>query len=180
MRCEMKKTQASIESLAIMRWRRGHQVFHALLVTLNSVAEESLVAIKKGDTQSLTNNVRYLSVLFNASTATMKYATDFPAEIYEETIRPSMMPPNVKSGLSGSLNKEHTVMRKLLLELKESLKNKYGSDHKLWPDELAKAWQELEHAKKLNRENHGLVCAKFVDDGVSLLAQHYRDRKNHV
>jgi hypothetical protein len=130
------------------------------------------------------NNVRavvellgQLRILYDAATANMVYTSDFPRLIYETVVRPSMMPPFLSPGFSGTLNTEHNVMLDRLKQLREALQEAFGSSKEEWPVGVARAWSELSQAQARNRRHHGLICSKFVPDGVSLLRHFYTDAR---
>lgn len=163
--------------LAITRWKRGHQSFHIQLIIINTLIEDSLATLEAGDYSQLARCLSRLSVLYDASTATMRYAADFPRELYQDFVRPSMMPPFVSPGFSGILNTEHNVMIEGLKRLARALNKKLGRHEERWPAEVAQAWASLGEAQAHNRNNHSLICHKFVDTGVSLLKQFYADKR---
>jgi hypothetical protein len=167
------------ESLAIFRWKRGHHVFHIQLTAINTLAEEGLRALETGDDSVLLRCLERLTVLYDAATASMRYAADFPRDVYENVVRPGMMPPFVNQGFSGSLNADHSTMQKSLTHLGRELYGRFGTDRGKWPVAVAEAWGAVQGARLNNRRHHGLICRRFVDDGMSLLQQYYegRDRK---
>ncbi|SFJ86742.1 hypothetical protein [Thermoflavimicrobium dichotomicum] len=156
---------------AVLRWKQGHHVFHVILVTMNTCLEESLRALNQQDWSRLIQLLERLATLYDAATATMKYSSNFSRKYYEEVIRPSMMPPFLKPGFSGKLNREHNVMLDLFQTLRAELKKKEEL-----PLGVEEAWRKLVQSQKRNRKHHGLVCQQFVDDGVSLLQEFYRSQ----
>lgn len=161
---------------AITRWKRGHHAFHIQLTVINTLVEKSLAAIQAGDYSMLVQTLHHLRILYDAATASMKYAAEFPREMYEDFLRPSMMPPFLSPGFSGTLNTEHNVMVNLLKHLAQDLDAALGKKER-WPPEITQAWAALVQAQHRNRNNHSLICHKFVDDGVSLLKRFYSSKK---
>lgn len=176
----MKADATSIPSTykqAVLRWKQGHQVFHVLLVVMNTVLETSMDSVKHRDWSCVSSSLERLTVLFNTSTATMKYSADFPRSHYEDLIRPSMMPPFLSPGFSGQLNTEHNVMLENFQSLRTMLMSELGQVQQ-WPADLKRAWTSLVKSQAYNRKHHGLVCQKFVDGGTSLLREFYANQES--
>lgn len=163
--------------LAITRWKRGHQSFHIQLTVINTLIAESLEALEASEYPRLVRCLRLLRVLYDAATASMKYAADFPRESYHEFVRPSMMPPLLSPGFSGVLNIEHNRMVEGLKQLSRDLSGKLGKQKSEWRPEVAEAWKALGEAQARNQHNHSLVCHKFVETGTSLLKQFYTRKR---
>ena len=168
---------AHLKSLAMTRWHRGHHSFHLHLSTMNSVIDNSLVLLRDNEKKQLEKMICILARLFRSATANMRYAADFPSEIYESTIRPSMMPPAIHPGFSGSLNRDHKVMLANLEFLHKSLTTALGSKIEAWPQTMNTAWQFLQSEIRTSRKNHGLICKKFVPEGPSLLREYYKNKQ---
>jgi len=164
--------------VAITRWKRGHQSFHIQLTVINTLIEESLQALETGEHSRLIRSLKLMRVLYDAATASMRYASDFPREVYLEFVRPSMMPPFLSPGFSGVLNTEHNRMVEGLKRLSQSLSQKLGRRTGEWQPDVAEAWKALGEAQARNQNNHSLVCHKFVEAGTSLLKQFYKGKKS--
>lgn len=162
---------------AVLRWKQGHHVFHVLLVSMNTVLDDSMNALVQRDWSRLVSSLNRLTALYDASTSTMKYAADFSKDRYENLIRPSMMPPYLSPGFTGELNTEHKVMVDGVLNLRHCLQAELGT-RKQWPADVVEAWTRLSKSQSQNRKHHALVCQKFVDDGASLLQEFYADKQN--
>lgn len=163
--------------VAMTRWKRGHQSFHIQLTVINTLIVESLEAVEAGEHPRLVRSLRLLCVLYDAATASMKYASDFPRELYLEFVRPSMMPPFLSPGFSGVLNTEHNRMVEGLKQLSRAMSQKLGGSKADWRPDVADAWKALGEAHARNQNNHSLVCHKFVDAGTSLLKHFYMGKK---
>lgn len=144
---------------------------------MNTVLEVAIDSVKHRDWPCVTSSLERLTILFNASTATMKYSADFPRSLYEDLIRPSMMPPFLSPGFSGQLNSEHKVMLDKFQSFRSMLTEELGQKQD-WPTDLAEAWSSLLKSQVYNRKHHGLVCQKFVDDGTSLLREFYANKQD--
>lgn len=164
---------------AALRWKRGHHVFHLGLVTMNSLIDDSRRRAEGGDHAGLVVELGNLRTLYDAATANMLYASDFPRALYESFIRASMTPPFMSPGFSGTLNRDHTAMLQNLGRLSSTLSGLFGPDLTKWPSAIAEAWRAVLTAQARNRQHHGLVCRKFVDEGVSLLREFYLNRREN-
>lgn len=160
------------ERTAITRWKLGHHAFHVYLVAMNTLLEDALKAAKSADWPPLSRSLRELTILLDATTASMKYASDFPSRLYEDLVRPSMMPPFLSPAFSGELNREHELMLDQVKELRRCLRAGDGL-----PEEVTEALSDLRSATARNRRHHMLVCEKHVEGGVSLVREFYEDKE---
>lgn len=154
----------------VRRWLLGHQVFHVQLAVINSLLQAAAEAAGERR-ESVVPYLRDLSRLFDAATANMCYTSAFDPVLYRRAVRPSMAPPALSPGFSGTLNREHRVMHEEFGRLLQSLQ--------AWPapgPAVDAAWQALREAVKRNRENHVRVCRHFVPEGGSLLQQYFAAR----
>ncbi|TDD77765.1 hypothetical protein [Actinomadura rubrisoli] len=162
---------------AVIRWKLGHQAFHLNLAVMNTGLREARESLEDGRWPELVERLDRLGVLYDAATATMRYAADFSQELYEKLIRPSMAPPFVSPGFSGNLNLEHEQMLGRLRDLRRRLKEieRAGSA----PAAVVEAATRLRTAQARNRRNHMFVCQQFVPDGASLLSEYFSSRKTN-
>lgn len=164
------------QSQAITRWKSGHHLFHVYLVVMNTVLDEVLEAIWEGDARSAEGRLRELASLYDAASAAMKYAADFEPGCYTSLIRPSMQPPLLSEGFSGTLNKDHALMLFYLRSIEKALEASLRAGLIRQPSSIFGAWELLRDAEKRNRRHHGFVCQRFVPNGVSLLQQSFGRR----
>jgi len=158
---------------AVRRWKLGHHIFHILLVVMNTKLDDILELLGHQDWDAATAALSDLARLYEAATSSMRYTSDFGRLQYEGLIRPSMMPPFASPGFSGVFNVEHAVMRDRLKRLRAAMR----SLERLAPERTLAAWEQLQDAERANCDSHALICHKFVDDGVSLLRDFFRQRK---
>ncbi|MEO3780392.1 hypothetical protein ABGB16_26975 [Micromonospora sp. B11E3] len=157
---------------AVLRWKLGHQVFHLLLVALNTRLDETIGRLDAGRWDTTEADLRELARLYDASTATMRYAADFPRAEYQRLVRPSMMPPFAGEGFSGQYNTDHARM----LDGLRTLRRRYEARRGDAPEPVRAAWRRLLDTQRVNRRNHMHVCRRFVDDGDSLLQRYFRQQ----
>ncbi|MFF4223593.1 hypothetical protein ACFYZH_12145 [Streptomyces abikoensis] len=161
---------------ALRRWKLGHQLFHLLLTTMNSTLDDTLAAVDAARWASVRHGLERLRTLYDAATAAMAYASDFPASVYANDVRPTMEPPFAPPGFSGTLNQEHRVMTERARALTAAL----GNLSPLTPS-LAVIHHEaalLRSAQRRNRKAHAEICERCVPDGASLLRQHTTRRRS--
>jgi hypothetical protein len=156
---------------AMYRWTLGHRVFHLYLVAMVTLLAE-LDAPEAPDDARTASILADLAALFEATSASMKYASDFDRELYDNTIRPSMEPPVLKPGFSGSLNVDHKRMMTALVGIPETLAQRFGEETAAWPTPVLTAWRSLVDAEQQTRFKHGHVCRRLVGGGPSLLRTH--------
>lgn len=165
------ESMTDLES-ANIRWKVGHQALHVYLVTINTILEESTSAIADDNRERLVTCFVDLTILYDATTSSMEYTADFPRDLYVNSVRPSMTPPTLPPGFSGSLNTEHRLMTSGLNAISKALLKAYGGDRNIWPPAVAESWVAVRRARFENLRRHKLVCERFVSDGASLLRQH--------
>lgn len=157
--------------IAMYRWTLGHRVFHLYLVAMVTLLAE-LDAVDAPDEARTASILADLAALFEATSASMRYASDFDRELYDNTIRPSMEPPVLKPGFSGSLNIDHKRMMTSLVGVPDTLVRRFGESTADWPAPVLAAWRALVDAEQQTRFKHGHVCRRLVGGGPSLLRTH--------
>ncbi|MFI9235441.1 hypothetical protein [Streptomyces sp. NPDC053079] len=155
---------------ALRRWKLGHQLLHVLLATMNTVLDETLAAAQDTRWPSLVHGMERLRALYDAATAAMAYASDFPPGAYQDEVRPTMQPPFVGPGFSGVFNREHRAMTIRMHRLRRAVKD-------LPPDtgpveEIRQAALSLQAAQSRNHSSHITICERCVPSGTSLLRHH--------
>lgn len=160
---------------AIARWKRGHQAFHLLLVAMTTAIGEAEAAVERRDWHALEARLGQVTMLYDAATASMRYAADFDPDHYEASVRPSMMPPLMRPGFSGALNREHAAMVAALTRLRLALKAADGDRSIAVPSSVRSGWSAVRRAQGRNRRHHALICSRFVPEGPSLLREFYRE-----
>ncbi|MFE6613317.1 hypothetical protein [Amycolatopsis sp. NPDC057786] len=154
---------------AVRRWKLGHQVFHLQLIVMNSTLADLHAACGQARWEEADRLLHGLTHLYDAATASMKYAADFPPHAYRELIRPSMGEPFLSPGFSGTLNNDHGLMLAGLRELRARLRD--HRDAGRLPRSTAAAAKALWSAQARNRRHHMLVCERFVPGGESQLRE---------
>ncbi|HZF09999.1 MAG TPA: hypothetical protein VFE33_14510 [Thermoanaerobaculia bacterium] len=162
--------EEDLELAAVGRWILGHQAFHLQLVAMLSVLDRCREGLELDDRPLLSRSLADLRRLFDASTANMVYTASFSPDLYAEVVRPTMMPPYLSPGFSGQLSHEHHLLLAELKRLRAALEGRWGGDEP-WPVDVAEAWRQIGEAIRRNRNNHGLVCQRFIPDGSSLLTE---------
>jgi hypothetical protein len=161
----------SAAETARSRWALGHQTFHLYLIGMVSILDEL------GDCASLSEErvatlLLDLAALFDATSASMKYASSFDSATYDQSIRPSMAPPTARPGFSGLLNVDHKRMISALVSVPGTLEEHFGKATRTWPPSVYDAWSALVGAQQEARRNHVHVCRRLVPNGPSLLRLH--------
>lgn len=154
---------------AVSRWKLGHHAFHLHLAAMNTELAEAVSAVERRDWPAVIRHMDRLAHLYDAATSLMRFTADFPASEYVELIRPSMAPPLVSPGFSGTLNIEHTHMLAQLTALRRAVRG-LVREH-LVPADVQAAAGALWRSQARNRRSHILVCERFVPDTVSLLQE---------
>ncbi|HEX5886667.1 MAG TPA: hypothetical protein VFY67_19145 [Pyrinomonadaceae bacterium] len=138
------------------RWIRGHHVFVVLIQGL-IVAISCFASAHADDSlEDARSALEVATLLMEGSGASLHYAGDFPTSDYDETVRPTMMPPNVPPGMSGILARDHRHLIKLL----QSQRNLF----EVIQPGLKKQYEEFVTAFGCTYDAHKLVCAHFRGD----------------
>lgn len=162
------------QQVAVQRWKLGHHAFHIYLVSMNDrLARLRSVLQDSEDWSAAPELLRVLARLYDASTASMRYAADFPSAQYDGLIRPSMSPPWLSAGFSGRFNSDHDKMLTALKQLRSTLKSSVRRGEAT--PEVTAAAAELWRAQSRNRAAHKLICEKFVPGGRSLLKEYFEN-----
>ena len=142
-----------LELNPLHRWIRGHHVFlvliQGLIVALNCFES----AHREGAKEDCFSALELATLLMNGSSAALHYAGDFPSDVYDETVRPTMMPPNVLPGMSGVLARDHCHLVKLL--------HSHRSLFKTLEPELKQPYHDFVAAFACAYDAHKVVCAHF-------------------
>lgn len=138
------------------RWIRGHHVFLVLIQGLIVAINCFVTAQAEDSPEDAFSALELATLLMDGSSASLHYAGDFPTSDYDETVRPSMMPPNVPPGMSGILAVDHRHLIKLL----QSQRNLFRA---IAPG-LRQKYEEFVTAFGCTYDAHKLVCAHFRGD----------------
>jgi hypothetical protein len=162
------------QRVAVKRWKLGHHVFHLYLFAMNTELPLARHHAESRAWPELEVSLVRLKTLYDAATASMKYAADFDPEDYGGLIRPSMSPPFLSPGFSGKANEDHNAMLEHMAALQRTVKEMLrvpGSA--VIPEPVRLAATELWAAQARNRRHHVFVCEKFVPGGGSLLQEYF-------
>ena len=140
----------------LSRWIRGHHVFLVLIQGLIVAMNCFVSAHAENSLEDSSSALELATLLMDGSSAALHYAGDFPASDYDETVRPTMMPPNVPPGMSGILARDHRHLIKLLQSHRTLFQE-------IQPG-LRKKYQEFVTAFGCTYDAHKLVCAHFRGD----------------
>jgi hypothetical protein len=154
---------------AMRKWKLGHQAFHLYLVTTITLLDKVRSHVYDWPLPRIAATLRELTIMFEAATASMIYASDFDKATYNGVIRPSMMPPETPPGFSGSLNADHQNMKAAFQALANTFVDRFGESGDGWPPTIKERWHELKQARAENQRHHIFICRRFVGEQPSLL-----------
>jgi hypothetical protein len=143
-------------------WRGFHWSFF-----LNT--QGLIICLRRFEVSLLENNLAQAQIeletataLMLASGAAMELAGSFAPQLYEHEVRPTMMPPHVKShDFSGLMSWEHAVLVQLWKRLRSTFLN--------LPDALQSQYQAFAEAYLSLASSHRCVCQKFGGEQVGSL-----------
>ncbi|MGW2367390.1 hypothetical protein ACWCZ5_17630 [Streptomyces sp. NPDC001667] len=160
---------------ALRRWKLGHQLLHLLLTAMNTTLDgASLAGTEDASRHQLAWEIKELRQLYDAATAAMEYAADFPAAVYQEVVRPTMEPPHMPPGFSGVFNRDHRAMVRRMRGLERMVRELPRDTAPL--EAVHREAAALRTAQRRNRRHHGRVCERCVPGGSSLLRAHFAQR----
>ncbi|MER6391600.1 hypothetical protein ABT236_24440 [Streptomyces sp. NPDC001523] len=134
---------------AVRRWLVGHQRFFVMLqlltVALRGLDREGV------DPEEEQEAVRSFAWLCRSAAVSMRYAADFPPELYPE-VRETMAPPAVNAGFSGLQTRDHLELVTWMRRLKRG-----GGLDRLAPASATAVHAAVQHLY----EAHVWVCDRF-------------------
>ncbi len=143
-------------------WKGFHWSFFIDIQGLIVCLRRFELGLNTGDFQQAQIELETATKLMLASGAAMQLAGSINTRIYAEEVRPSMMPPSVKShDFSGLMSWEHSVLIKLWKQLRPHFAN--------LPVELQPQHQEFVDAYLHLARSHRSVCEKFGGDEAGSL-----------
>jgi len=104
----------------------------------------------------------------------MWYAGDFPAVLYRDCVRPSMVMPGKASGFSGDQNADYNRMKETKERLKEFLCQGYGPTLTLLSPRLRQAFMNFHEADIEDNEHHLIIAAHKVGMDQSLAQKEWQ------
>lgn len=135
-------------------WQGFHWSFFINIQGLIICLRRFELELREGNLQQAKTELQTATKLMMASGAAMQLAGSISPELYEAQIRPSMMPPHVKShDFSGLMSWEHSVLIKLWKQLRPYFAN--------LPIELKAQHQEFVDAYLYLASSHRAICQKF-------------------
>lgn len=149
------------ECAAMQRWVHGHLAFAVLSQGLILSFRAMGQAFRQGQTEELLKWANLSLSLLWASGASFVFTGDFPANEYENTIRPSMTPPISAIGLSGLMSADHRNMAQTIRDMRPVLKafgDQFPEQHDLLAEAMANVY-----------DCHRFVCERFVGASPSIL-----------
>jgi hypothetical protein len=147
--------EATHNSLFI--WKRYHWLFFVLLQGNILCLSHFKKEMRKENMMQVGAILKSMSKLMLASGASMLFAGGSQSQEYENTIRPTMMPPNVNSPeFSGIMSYDHAYLINLW--------NKEKKLFKLIPSFLNPAYEQFLDAHKFMASAHKFVCQKYGGD----------------
>ncbi|NJL61672.1 MAG: siderophore biosynthesis protein [Methylacidiphilales bacterium] len=143
-------------------WKGFHWSFFINIQGLIICLRRFELKLMEGDLEQAQLELKTATKLMLASGAAMQLAGSINPQTYADEVRPSMMPPDVKShDFSGLMSWEHAVLIKLWKQLRCHFCN--------LPIELQSQHQEFVDAYLHLAHSHRSVCEKFGGDEAGSL-----------
>jgi hypothetical protein len=115
---------------ALRRWRRGHRLFFVVTQGIVPALSGLARAISEDDRPTARSALSAAAALSRGAAAALRFTADFAPEAYADTVRPSMVPPDVPPGFSGVQSPDH----QMLVRLHRRMRPVFASlDPEAWP-----------------------------------------------
>jgi hypothetical protein len=149
---------------ALLIWKRYHWLFFVFLQGNILCMLHLRKEMRKENMVQVGVILKLMSQLMLASGSSMIFAGVSDSQEYEDEIRPTMMPPNVKSpDFSGLMSYDHSYLMNLW--------NKDKKLFKLMPSFLDSAYQEFIDGHKFLALAHQFVCNKYGGHQIGSLRE---------
>ena len=162
------------QTVAFYRWKVGHHFFDLCTIFCGDALRRAYTAIAQGDESAALEQLALADSLLRGTTAAMWYAGDFPANLYRESVRPSMVMPGKSSGFSGDQNADYNRMKAAKDRLKEFLCQNYGPTLAAMPARLRSAFMNFHEADIEDSEHHLIIAAHKVGTDQSLAQKEWQ------
>ena len=162
------------QTVAFYRWKVGHHFFDLCTIFCGDALRQAHTAIAAGNESAALEQFALADSLLRGTTAAMWYAGDFPANLYRDYVRPSMVMPGKTSGFSGDQNADYNRMKAAKDRLKEFLSQNYGPTLAALPTRLRSAFMNFHEADIVDSEHHLIIAAHKVGTDQSLAQKEWQ------
>ncbi|TJZ54238.1 hypothetical protein FCH28_13745 [Streptomyces piniterrae] len=160
--------QGRQEEMWLSRWITGHHV-HVLFNVYATIAlREAVERLREGAVREATAQIERTTVYVQGFAAARAHAAALPADFYNTTIRPTMVPTVVPVPLSGSMHMEYREYRNTIDDLLAVLPDPI-EDLALREPGLAFAREALLEADLIEAERHVCLVEPVVGSERSLV-----------
>jgi hypothetical protein len=158
-------------AVAQYRWTAGHHLLDLCFVFGRGYLAEATTALRAEDWDAAADALRYAAIFLRGSTAGMRYASNFPARIYNELTRPSMdvMGEPLPMGFSGTQNVDYVTFQQAKHQLTATVKELRPL---LRTPALRSVYRQLREFREVylaDMEQHVLIAAAKVGTDTSLM-----------
>lgn len=148
-------------------WQKHHWVFSVYIQGLIICLRRFATQIESGNLNEAGIELETAANLMLASATAMKLAGNFTRQMYEDRVRPMMIPPSVKSEqFSGLMHWDHAHLITVLKKIQPL--------YKTLPASLQSQHHKFIAAYKILSASHMAVCQKFGGGEIGSL----RERKH--
>ena len=166
--------EAWSQTVAFYRWKVGHHFFNLCTIFCGDALRDAQAALAGGDENAAVTTLALADSFLRGTTAAMWYAGDFPANLYRDAVRPSMVMPGKTSGFSGDQNADYNRMKDAKDRLKKFLRQGYGPDLAGLSPRLLRAFMQFHEADIEDSEHHLIIAAHKVGTDQSLAQKEWQ------
>jgi len=163
------------QTVAFYRWKVGHHFFDLCTIFCGDALHRTHGAIVAGNEQAGVAELKLADSFLRGTTAAMWYAGDFPANLYRDVIRPSMVMPGRASGFSGDQNADYNRMKDCKEKLKELIRQTPNPALSALSPRLLRAFMDVHEADIEDSEHHLIIAAHKVGTDQSLAQKEWQD-----
>lgn len=174
--CPEDKINNWTSKVAVYRWCVGHHFFNLCAILGREHLEQAELALKEGKEDRAADLILMARKFLRGASAAMCYAANFPSDVYQNLIRPSMVMTETPHGFSGSLNADHNSFKAAIKGLMQTVFACYGQEHNKWPSALYSAVKAFHEAEIEDSELHILIAVSKVGADSSLAQKTWQAR----
>jgi len=162
------------QAVAFYRWKVGHHFFDLCTIFCGDALRDAQAALAERNENAAVAALALADSFLRGTTAAMWYAGDFPANLYRDCVRPSMIMPGKTSGFSGDQNADYNRMKDAKDQLKKFLRQAYGPTLAGLSPQARTAFMNFHEADIEDSEHHLIIAAHKVGTDQSLAQKEWQ------
>lgn len=174
--CSADEIDDWTNKVAVYRWCVGHHFFNLCAILGREHLEQAESALRDAEEERGAELILTARKFLRGAGAAMCYAANFPSEVYQNLIRPSMIMTETPYGFSGSQNADHNHFKAAKKGLMQTVFACYGKEHNEWPSAVYSAVKAFHDSEIEDSELHILIAVSKVGTDSSLAQKIWQGR----